>query len=63
MPEKVILGVCLWLSERLKINLTGLRILFVVAVLFGLRMPLFALSPLALYLILYLLKPKNGLDA
>ena len=63
MKEKVLLGVCLWLSERLNLNLTGLRIIFVVALLAGFRFPVFSISPVVLYLVLYLLKPKNGLDA
>lgn len=57
--EKVLLGVCLWLGERFKINITGLRILFVAAALVGLRIPILSISPLILYLVLFLLKPKE----
>ena len=59
--EKVLLGVCLWLGERLKISVTGLRILFVVSVFVGFKFYLLSMSPLVLYLVLYLLKPKNNI--
>ncbi len=57
--EKVLLGVCLWIGNRFNLSITGIRIVLVVAVILGFRMPLLSISPLLLYLVLYLLKPKN----
>ena len=51
-PSKL-LGVCAWLADRFGLNVTGLRIICVVAVIFGVG------SPLILYLVLYLLKPRG----
>ena len=52
-PEKKILGVCSWLSFKFDLNVTGLRILFLVLLLLGVG------SPLLVYLILYLIKPNT----
>ena len=57
--EKMLLGVCLWLSERLKVNIAVLRLLFAATALFGLRVPVLSISPLVLYMVLYLFKPKE----
>lgn len=53
MTEKKILGVCAWLSKQYGLDVTGLRILFVVAAIFGLG------SPILVYLVLYLVMPKG----
>ena len=63
MKEKVFLGVCVWLSERLNVSLTGLRIVWVLLIVAGIKMPLLSISPILLYFIFFLLKPKNGLDS
>jgi phage shock protein C len=50
-PTKKLLGVCAWLSVKLGIDVTILRIIFVVATLLGVG------APILIYLILYLVKP------
>ena len=50
-PEKKLLGVCAWLSVKFGIDVTILRIIFVVATLLGVG------APILIYLILYLVKP------
>lgn len=50
--NKKILGVCSWLSQKFNLDLFGIRLLFVVAAILGFG------SPILLYLILYLVKPK-----
>jgi phage shock protein PspC (stress-responsive transcriptional regulator) len=57
--EKVILGVCSWLAERFNLNVTGIRILFVAALFLGAKIPILSVSPLMLYVILFLLKDKG----
>lgn len=52
MTEAKLLGVCAWLADRFNLDVTGLRIVFVVLALLGVG------APIILYLILYLLKPK-----
>ena len=51
--ERKILGVCSWLSDKFDLNVTGLRILFVVFLFLGIG------SPFILYLFLYLIKPNH----
>ena len=51
-PAKL-LGVCAWLSDRFRLDVTGLRIICIAAVIFGVG------SPLILYLVLYLIKPRG----
>ncbi len=51
--EKKILGVCAWLAEKFEIDITVLRIIFVAAAILGVG------SPILIYLILYLVKPKE----
>lgn len=51
-PDKKILGVCAWLSVKLEIDVTMLRLIFVIATLLGVG------SPILIYLILYLVMPK-----
>ena len=53
-PEKKILGVCSWLSEKFDLDVSGIRIIFIVAAVLGFG------SPIIVYLILYLIKPKLG---
>ena len=51
MTEGKLLGVCAWLSDKFELDVTGIRILFLVAIFLGFG------SPIILYLILRLLKP------
>ena len=53
MSEKKILGVCSWASEKFDLDVSGIRMLFIIAAILGLG------SPILIYLILYLVKPKN----
>ena len=53
MSEKKILGVCSWVSEKFELDVSGIRMLFIIAAILGMG------SPILIYLILYLLKPKN----
>jgi phage shock protein PspC (stress-responsive transcriptional regulator) len=57
--EKIILGVCLWLSRRFNLSVTGLRIVFAATCLLGIRMPVIDILPLVIYIALYLIMPKN----
>ncbi len=52
MTESKILGVCAWLSAKFEIDVTTLRIIFVIATILGVG------SPILIYLILALVKPK-----
>lgn len=52
MSDRMIFGVCGWLSQRFDINVKMLRIIFVVATIVGFG------SPILIYLILALVKPK-----
>jgi len=51
--EKKILGVCAWLAEKFNLDVSGVRLIFIVAAIFGLG------SPIIIYLILYLVMPRN----
>jgi len=53
MIEKKLLGVCAWLSIKFDLDVTGIRALFIVATILGFG------SPIVLYLILYIVKPKD----
>ena len=53
MTEGKLLAVCAWLSDKFELDVTGVRLLFVAAAILGFG------SPVILYLILYLLKPKS----
>lgn len=53
MSEKKILGVCSWLSEKFDLDVSGIRLLFIIAAILGLG------SPILIYLILYFIKPKS----
>lgn len=52
MAKPMILGVCVWLSDKLGSDLQTLRIVFVVATILGIG------TPVILYLILAIIKPK-----
>lgn len=54
MTEKKLLGVCSWLSDKFDLDVSGIRIIFIIAAILGFG------SPLIAYLILYLIKPKSG---
>ena len=53
MIEKKILDVCAWLSLKFDLDVTGIRLLFVIAAILGLG------SPILIYFIIYLVKPKS----
>ncbi len=50
--EPKIGGVCAWLADRFELDVTLIRILFVAAIILGLG------SPILIYFILWLVKPK-----
>ena len=52
MTEKKLLGVCAWLGDRFDMDVSMLRIIFVIATLLGVG------SPFIIYLILALVKPS-----
>lgn len=52
MNSKKILGVCLWLSHKFDLDISGIRLLFITATILGFG------SPILIYLVLYLVKPK-----
>ena len=51
MSEKKILGVCSWLSENFELDVSVIRILFIIAAIFSIG------SLILIYIILYLVKP------
>jgi phage shock protein PspC (stress-responsive transcriptional regulator) len=53
MIDEKILGVCAWLSLKFDLDVGGIRLLFIVATILGLG------SPILIYFVLYLLKPKG----
>ena len=53
MSERKILGVCAWLADKFGLDVGGVRILFVAAIVLGLG------SPILIYFILYLVKPSE----
>ena len=53
MSEKKILGVCSWVSEKFDLDVSGIRMLFIITAILGLG------SPILIYIILYLVKPKS----
>lgn len=50
--EKKIFGVCAWLAEKFGLDVSGVRLLFVILALFG-------GGGLIAYLLLYLIMPRN----
>ena len=53
MIEKKFLGVCAWLADRFGLDVQGVRIVFVIATIFGFG------SPVLLYFILCFIKPSD----
>jgi phage shock protein C len=53
MTERKIFGVCAWVVDKFGLDVGGMRILFVAAVILGLG------SPLLIYFVMYLLKPSS----
>ena len=51
MSEKKILGVCSWVSEKFDLDVSVIRILFIIAAIFSIG------SLILIYIILYLVKP------
>jgi len=51
--EKNFLGVCAWLADKFNLDVSGIRLIFVIATIFGLG------SPVLIYFILYLVMPRN----
>lgn len=51
MNSKKILGVCAWLSYKFDLDVSGIR-LFIIAAILGFG------SPILIYLVLYIVKPK-----
>ncbi len=52
MTEGKLLGVCAWLSDKFDSDVTMVRLIFVIATIVGVG------SPILIYLILALVKPK-----
>jgi phage shock protein C len=48
----MLFGVCLWLADRFNFDVFGVRLVFLLALIFGFG------SPIPIYLILALIKPK-----
>jgi phage shock protein PspC (stress-responsive transcriptional regulator) len=53
MTKRKFLGVCAWIADKFGLDVAGMRILFVAAVILGLG------SPLLIYFVMYLLKPSE----
>ena len=53
MTEGKLLGVCAWLSDKFELDVTGIRLLFLVAIFLGFG------SPIILYLICFYLVKEN----
>lgn len=53
MTERKILGVCAWLADKFEIDVTLIRIIFVIATVMGVG------SPILIYLILALVRPPG----
>ena len=53
MTERKFLGVCAWLADKFGLDVSGLRILFIAAIVIGIG------SPILIYFILYLVKPNE----
>ena len=53
MSDSKLLGVSAWLSDKFDLDVSGIRLLFIAATILGFG------SPIIIYLVLYLLKPKN----
>jgi|TARA_B100000809_G_scaffold118671_1_gene116963 phage shock protein PspC (stress-responsive transcriptional regulator) len=53
LSKRKFLGVCAWLADKFGLDVGGVRILFVAAIVLGLG------SPILVYFILYLVKPSE----
>ncbi len=53
MVKKQFLGVCAWLADKFDLSVGGVRVLFMITFILGLG------SPLLIYFILYLVKPRQ----
>jgi phage shock protein PspC (stress-responsive transcriptional regulator) len=53
LSERKFLGVCAWLADKFGLDVGGMRILFIAAIVLGLG------SPILVYFILYLVKPSE----
>lgn len=53
MTEPKLLGVCAWLSDRFELDVSGMRLGWIIVTLLGVG------SPVLVYLILALVKPKT----
>tara|TARA_B100000949_G_scaffold196658_1_gene182377 strand:- start:188 stop:352 length:165 start_codon:yes stop_codon:yes gene_type:complete len=53
LSDRKFLGVCAWLADKFGLDVGGVRILFVAAIVLGLG------SPILIYFILYLVKPSE----
>ena len=51
--ERKLLGVCVWLSDKFSIDVSMLRLIFILAFIFGLG------SPGLIYIILYFFRPPG----
>ncbi len=51
--ERKLLGVCVWLSDRLGVDVSMVRLAFILAFIFGLG------SPGLIYIILYFFRPSG----
>lgn len=51
--EKKILGVCAWLAEKFEFDVSGVRLIFIIAAFFSVG------TWILIYLALYLVKPKD----
>jgi phage shock protein C len=52
-PEKKLAGVCAWLAIKFELDVTIIRLVFVIATIIGVG------SPILIYLILWLIKPNE----
>ena len=53
LEESKFLGVCSWMAFKFDLNVSGIRLLFLITLLIGVG------SPTLVYFILYLIKPKK----
>lgn len=53
MTERKLLGVCAWLSDQFGLDITVLRLIFVIATIVGVG------SPILIYIILAIVKPNH----
>ena len=54
LEESKFLGVCSWVAFKFDLNVSGIRLLFLIMLLVGIG------SPILVYFILYLFKPKTS---